>query len=520
MRGNKFLFTGILVLFGIILLSTSFVSAANAVTLVTPAASSNISGTTYVLNATLDTNTVNLSHAWFYYIYNNGTPVTIATHVINTTNGVFLTTWNSATAKDGTNITFSVTVTNETGNWTNTTDDSTGVTIANTAPYIYLVGYVNGTIKNNTGTLTLNTSVLLGSNMSTKTACKFNINGTNLTSIITVKNATHGTCNTTAGQLTNLGDGNHTIYIYANNSAGLWGQIGTSAVFTDTESPSVGLTATELNKDSITLAIDVTDGSGIGVSSCTVDRTNAVVSGTTSLTETGLSCATAYTYVVECVDKNGHASSVQETYSTLTCGGGAVTSGGSTTKPVVNSVATMTPGSASVVKYTDSTLGVKQISIEVNNPAQNVQISVTKEAGKPAEVSIAKSGKIYQYLHIETTNLADKLSKATVQFKVEKSWTTANNVDKNNVVASKFDETNKKWNELTTTYVSEDSTHYYYNVELDSFSYFVLSDKTTTVPSEEVEEGTEAAGGSLTWLWIVIAVVIIVALWYLIKRKK
>jgi PGF-pre-PGF domain-containing protein len=179
----------------------------------------------------------------------------------------------------------------------------------------------------------------------------------------------------------------------------------------------------------------------------------------------------------------------------------------------------MTPGSASVVKYTDSTLGIKQISIEVNNAAQNVQVSVTKEAGKPAAVSVAKSGKIYQYIHIETTNLADKLNKATVQFKVEKSWATANNVDKNNVVASKFDETNKKWNELTTTYVSEDSTHYYYNVELDSFSYFVLSDKTTTVPSEEVEEGTEEAG-SLTWLWIVIAVVIIIALWYLIKRKK
>jgi len=208
--------------------------------------------------------------------------------------------------------------------------------------------------------------------------------------------------------------------------------------------------------------------------------------------------------------------------STNGCGSTGGGGGGTTTKSVVNSASEIKPGAATVMKYSDPVVGVKEISIEVNNPAQNVKITVTKEAGKPAVVSVAKTGKVYQYIHIETQNLADKLDKATVQFKVEKSWATTNNVDKSNVIVSKFDETAKKWNGLTTTYVSEDTTHYYYNVDVTSFSYFAISDKSTVAAGEEETTATgEEGGGSLLWLWILIGVVIVVAIgWGVGKKKK
>jgi PGF-pre-PGF domain-containing protein len=527
MRGNKFFVLGILVLLGVISLSMNFVSAANAVTIDFPVASANVSGT-YVISASLDTNTLNLSYAWFYYTYNNGTTITIASHSLNQSNAVFNTTWNSATAKDGANITFLVIVGNETnyGNGTivgmaNTTDYSTGVIVDNTASTIFLLDYVNATIKNNTN-LTINISYT-DINLTSKSACLVNVNGTNQTiaSAVAAANGTYRTCNTTNLSLLGVNDGNQTIKIYINNSVGLYGELATYTVFIDGVAPSVELSATEITKNTITLAIGATDGTGTGVASCTVDRAGAVVSGTTSLTESGLSCATEYTYVVTCSDRNGHAGSATKTISTNGCGGGSAGSSTTTTKTATSSASEMSEGVATVLKYSDPSVGIKQISVEVNNPAQNVQITVTKEAGKPAAVSVAKTGKVYQYLNFETKNLADKLEKATVQFKVEKSWVAGNSVDKDKVVVSKFDETAKKWNELTTTYASEDTGYYYYDVDVTSFSYFAISEKSTVAGGEEGTATGGETGGSLLWLWVLIALVVLVAIgWGIGKRKK
>ncbi|MFH1311167.1 MAG: PGF-pre-PGF domain-containing protein [Nanoarchaeota archaeon] len=529
MRQNKFLLTGILVLFGIIFLSMSLVSAAGAVTLNIPVASANISGTAYVLNATLDSNdggALNLTRAWFLYSYVNGTNVSIASFVENVTDIGFNTTWNSAGTPDNATLTFWVIVAR--GNTTvsdgNTTDTSATVVVDNSAPTITLPWYVNGTIQNNTN-VTINIT-LVDINVATTSACKVNVNGTNQTLDLTVISATLATCNTTNLSLKSMADGNNTIKVYANNSVGIWGQLITYVVFTDSNAPVVDLTATTIAKDSITLAITATDA-GTGVASCTVDRSGATVSGTTSLTESSLNCGTSYTYVVTCVDSNGHAGDATGTYSTNSCGSGLPSTTGSTPQPSkVHSFAQMTPGVASIVKDFNADVGIKQIQIEVNNAAQNVKVSVTKYDGKPADVSISKSGKVYQYVQIDATNLADKLSKATVQFRVEKTWATTNNLAKEKIVVSKFDETGNKWNELTTTFASEDNTHYYYDVEVTSFSYFAIAEKLAASAGgvdtgDQGEEGA-GAGGNLTWLWIVIVIAVIAGLiiWFVMKNKK
>ena len=177
-----------------------------------------------------------------------------------------------------------------------------------------------------------------------------------------------------------------------------------------------------------------------------------------------------------------------------------------------------------IMKDFNAETGIKEIQIEVNNEAQNVKVTVTKYAGRPAEVSVSKSGKVYQYLQINATNLADKLDKATAQFRVEKSWASSNNVDKEKVVVSKFDEPNNKWNELTTTYSSEDSVYYYYDVELDSFSYFAISEKSAVSGEEAGTTGTggepSEEGASLTWLWILIVVIVLLYVGWRMKKKN
>ena len=137
---------------------------------------------------------------------------------------------------------------------------------------------------------------------------------------------------------------------------------------------------------------------------------------------------------------------------------------------------------------------------------------ITKYDNKPTEVSLEKAGKIYRYLQIEATNLKDKLEKAIVTIQVEKTWASNNGFNKNDLALFKFDDINNKWNELSTVYLEEDDTYYYYEIELTSFSYFVISSKVGVegTSSEEEETGVEEVEGiDLTWLWIIIGIVVL-----------
>ncbi|HKZ33802.1 MAG TPA: PGF-pre-PGF domain-containing protein [Candidatus Nanoarchaeia archaeon] len=226
-----------------------------------------------------------------------------------------------------------------------------------------------------------------------------------------------------------------------------------------------------------------------------------------------------FTYTCTVTDNADNSASDTETYTVLNVGGGG---GAGTSLPKnTHSFSKITPGVVSIMKDFDSEIGVKQIQIEVNNEAQNVKITVTKYDGKPAEVSVSKSGKVYQYLQISEQNLGTKLDKATVQFRVEKSWASSNGLDKAEVSVYKFDESSSKWNELTTTFASEDSTYYYYDAELDSFSYFAISERSLVGGEGTTATGeTPTEGRSLTWLWILIALVIVVVVWLMMRKRQ
>jgi PGF-pre-PGF domain-containing protein len=187
----------------------------------------------------------------------------------------------------------------------------------------------------------------------------------------------------------------------------------------------------------------------------------------------------------------------------------------SASKPVTSTVSEIKPGAATVTKFTDAATGLKQIEITVNNPAQNVQITVTKYDSKPAAVSVSKTGTV-QYVQISTQNLANKMTGAKVQFQVEKSKIS----NKDNVVISKFDETAKKWNDLATDYASEDSKFYYYDVEVSSFSYFAISETALVAGNDAGTNGASGTTGGLMWLWIVLAVVVIALVVWAVMRKK
>lgn len=113
--------------------SLMFVASANIATLVTPAQDGSVSGSTYTMNVTLDTNGNNYQNATFWYDDGSSNTTIGRNDTAVDTSTVFTITWDSTGIVDVNDLTFWVSVTN--ANQTiNTSDSSTGVDVDNGNP--------------------------------------------------------------------------------------------------------------------------------------------------------------------------------------------------------------------------------------------------------------------------------------------------------------------------------------------------------------------------------------------------
>jgi len=307
----------------------------------------------------------------------------------------------------------------------------------------------------------------------------------------------------------------YTFNVTANDSATRSTSIATRTFTLDAIAPSPSLTKKTSGQTSLILSISGAEGT------CTVDRSGATISGST-LTETGLSCGKSYAYVVTCTDSAGNAGASPATsFRTTGCSSGGIVTERS--KKASYSFSKITPGVATILKNFDAEIGVKEIKIEVNNEAQSVSITVTKYNDKPAAVSVGKTGKVYKYLEIQENNLAGKLDKAIVTLRVTKSWISSNGLDAGDVALFRFDDSLGVWNEMLTTHIGSEGDNELYDVELTSFSFFVISESEGGVIDEDGERRTETKEtterGNTFLLVLIIVIVLVLIGWGMKKRK-
>ncbi|MBI2629274.1 PGF-pre-PGF domain-containing protein [Candidatus Pacearchaeota archaeon] len=490
--------------------------------------SQNVSGN-FTINVSIVDSTLLVQAVYFNITNITGTQVYIA----NATNpsGNFWNATLNTHALGGEGV-YNVTIyANDTvNNLNNSRALANGIRIDGTRPRAAAAnfsGLANG--QNLTGTFMLNISV--SDDNSSIGSVMFNITNSsgaqNLTLFTT--NPTGNVWNVSFNTANFLG-GVYNITAYVNDTAG--NQNNTAKVFTvrfDNTVPSVSTfscTPDPVQKDA-TITCSCTgsdDDSGINITTYTTNpstsETGSISTSCTVSNHVGLSASSTIQYRVN-----------QAPGSSAGSGGG----GSSTTAPskkVVNTLDKITPGAAAIVKNFDKEYGVKEITIDVNNPAQNVKITVSKYDGKPAEVSVEKSGNVYKYLQISAENVQDKLSKAIVRIQVEKSWANGKSLAKDKISMFKF--INGDWKELPTTFKEEDATNYYYDVELLSFSFFAIGEKvqeqvvtpeeaTTvsepTAPPVETEKTSNAAVTGVI-IGIIILIVIIGAVIFFIQKKK
>jgi|TARA_B100000315_G_scaffold51457_1_gene45934 PGF-pre-PGF domain-containing protein len=379
--------------------------------------------------------------------------------------------------------------------------------------------YMNSTSIKNVTTDSLIFNISVADSGSGGSQCHLNFNDSNQSVAVS-----SGWCNTTLGNLTGLSDGNQTILLYINDSVNNLILNSTLVIQIDSVNPSPTASCTPANPtdngETVTCSCSGTDAtSGINSSLTTADL----------VTVTSTAGSTTYTCYVR--DFAGNNASDTDTFIVTggSSGGAATSSGGDsgTVSSVKSNIfSTVTPEKVSVMKNFAEETGVKEIKIEVNNEVKNVKVTVSKYDEKPAEVSVEKTGKVYQYMQINTENLVDNLKKAIITIKVEKTWLSDSGLEKENIILSKFDESSSAWNELVTTYKEDDDTYYYYDVELTSFSYFAISEKVVeevvedkgigTILGEKISEEVK----NLSWLWVVIAILAVLAVFVIFKRTK
>jgi PGF-pre-PGF domain-containing protein len=130
--------------------------------------------------------------------------------------------------------------------------------------------------------------------------------------------------------------------------------------------------------------------------------------------------------------------------------------------------------------------GVETITIE-NDELPIIRLDIISKDSVAVDVEALQSRpketeridrNVYQYVRIENLDAGDlsgHIEKATIKFKVKKSWLIGRNLSEDDIVLSRYN--GKRWIDLETIMGDKDDDHVYYDAESSGFSYFAITIK-------------------------------------------
>jgi len=198
----------------------------------------------------------------------------------------------------------------------------------------------------------------------------------------------------------------------------------------------------------------------------------------------------------------------------------------------VPSIAAGKSATVDIAKTED--LAFRKVVVSVKNSVNNIQVTVTKLADKPATITQEISGKVYHYVQVDKNVSDADVNQTAIRFEVEKSWISANNINKSTITL--FRHENNAWNKLQTTELSDDANNILYEAISPGLSVFAIAseakiaapvaapaeEKAAEKPAEEKPAAPiEAAKKSRGMLVTIIIIVVIAAgvIFMLVKKN-
>jgi len=122
----------------------------------------------------------------------------------------------------------------------------------------------------------------------------------------------------------------------------------------------------------------------------------------------------------------------------------------------------------------EETRGIVEIAVYPISEVKDVELISKELKGKPRNVKRAP-GVVYKYHEINAIKLMAKdIGKAVITLRVEQSWLESNNLNKENLVLSRFNEETNQWEDLPTTIANENDKFAFYEAETPGFSFFAI----------------------------------------------
>jgi len=263
---------------------------------------------------------------------------------------------------------------------------------------------------------------------------------------------------------------------------------------TDTNLPLLdNITNSSIGSSSATIGVESNEYINASVtysgsSTASQSASTAFTTKTPTISLTGLSSSTFINYTVKVCDYAGNCNKSSE-FNFTTAAAAAVAppaaavgggGGGIGYQIAVSNVkartshmwSSISSGESVLMNVVNPNIGVTNVNINVKNTLANAKIEVASLKAKPDDVTAA-AATVYQYLQITPTNLKDAdITRATIKFRVLKSWLTDNGVSENDIVLFRY--ANNAWSTLATTKVDSDGTYVYYEATTTGFSYYAI----------------------------------------------
>jgi PGF-pre-PGF domain-containing protein len=162
-------------------------------------------------------------------------------------------------------------------------------------------------------------------------------------------------------------------------------------------------------------------------------------------------------------------------------------------------------GTPETINLTQHNTALDSISVTTTKNLQNVAVTVQTLSEIPQGVTPPPK-EVYLYLDLEISSEESDLSSVKLSFKVEQSWLSQHNIDKDSIILLRYH--NNSWQELLTSKINENATYVYYEAETQGLSTFAIAG------SIKITQDT-----GFPWIFVIIGIVAaaIVVLFFLFK---
>ncbi len=225
------------------------------------------------------------------------------------------------------------------------------------------------------------------------------------------------------------------------------------------------------------------------------DSLNAVCDATDNIDTnvlrniSGLSASSLGTFTAKCTasDDASNSVSAEKNYSvilrpvTTSAKKGSNDRGASTSQETAqNNLETSTTETVKI-SFSKSNDAITELSLVLLNGEKSADVSVSMLLSKPDSIPSIETDKetiisVYKYLELKHPNLNNSdIKSAAIEFKVEKSWFTANNIKQEEIALYRF--SSGAWESLETKIIGEDADNYVFESVSKGMSVFAIAAK-------------------------------------------